>query len=90
MFLWFQYNNNIPALDEKVAWRRPDDKPLSEPIVVILLTHICVTQSQWTKISPPPPWISPESDLILDNKKVTHSPAITLLIATNFTPIFNA
>ena len=27
-----------------MAWRRPGDKPLSEPIMVWLLTHICVTR----------------------------------------------
>ena len=32
--------NNIPALVEIIAWRRPGDKPLSQPMVVILLTHI--------------------------------------------------
>ena len=26
-----------------MAWHRPDDKPLSEPMMVISLTHICVT-----------------------------------------------
>ena len=30
-----------------MAWRRSDDKPLSEPMVVNLLTHICVTRSLW-------------------------------------------
>ena len=39
--------NNIPALVEIMAWRRPGDKPLSEPMVVSLLTHICVTLPQW-------------------------------------------
>ena len=29
-----------------MAWRRPGDKPLSEPMVVSLLTHICVTRPQ--------------------------------------------
>ena len=38
--------NNIPALGQIMAWRRPGDKPLSEPIVVSLPTHICVTRSQ--------------------------------------------
>ena len=32
-----------------MAWRRPGDKPLSEPIMVNLPTHICVTQPQWVK-----------------------------------------
>ena len=39
--------NNIPALVQIMAWRRPGDKPLPEPIVVSLTTHICVTRPQW-------------------------------------------
>ena len=38
--------NNIPALVQIMAWRRPGDKPLSEPMMVSLLTHICVTRPQ--------------------------------------------
>ena len=38
--------NNIPALVHIMAWHRPGDKPLSEPMVVGLLTHICVAQPQ--------------------------------------------
>ena len=30
-----------------MAWRRSGDKPLSEPMMVNLLTHICVTRPQW-------------------------------------------
>ena len=30
-----------------MAWRRPGDKPLSEPMMVSLPTHICVTRPQW-------------------------------------------
>ena len=30
-----------------MAWRRPGDKPLSEPVMVRLLTQICVTRPQW-------------------------------------------
>ena len=41
--------NNIPTLVHLMAWRRPGDKPLSEPMIVILLTHICVTRPQWVK-----------------------------------------
>ena len=41
--------NNIPALVEIMAWRRPRDKPLSEPMMVSSLTHICVTRPQWVK-----------------------------------------
>ena len=39
--------NNIPALAHIMAWRRPGDVPLSEPMMVSLLTHICVTRPQW-------------------------------------------
>ena len=39
--------NNIPALVQIMAWRRPGDKPLSEPMMVILLTHKCVSRPQW-------------------------------------------
>ena len=49
--------NNIPALVQIMAWRRPGDKPLSEPMMVCLLTHICVTRPQWvngTKLLPEP------------------------------------
>ena len=41
--------NNIPTLVQVMAWRRPGDKPLSEPMMVNLLTHICVTRPQWVK-----------------------------------------
>ena len=43
--------NNIPALVHIMAWRRPGDKPLFEPMMVWLLTHICVTRPQWVKES---------------------------------------
>ena len=39
--------NNIPTLVQIMAWRRPDDKPLSEAMTVNLPTHICVTRPQW-------------------------------------------
>ena len=44
--------DNIPALFEIMAWRRPGDKPLSEAMVVSLLTHICVVRPQWVNIHP--------------------------------------
>ena len=43
--------NNIPALVQIMAWHRPGDKPLSEPMMVSLPTHICVTRPQWVKMS---------------------------------------
>ena len=39
--------NNITALVQIMAWRQPGDKPLSEPMMVRLPTHICVTRPQW-------------------------------------------
>ena len=39
--------NNIPSLVQVMTWRRPCDKPLSEPMMVRLPTHICVTRPQW-------------------------------------------
>ena len=42
--------NHIPALVQLMAWRQPGDKPLSEPMMVSLLTHICVTQPRWVKL----------------------------------------
>ena len=41
--------NKIPALVQIMALRRPGDKPLSEPMMVRLLTHIWVTRPQWVK-----------------------------------------
>ena len=43
---------NIPALVQVMAWRRSEDKPLSEPMRVRLPTHICVTRPQWVNIRP--------------------------------------
>ena len=43
--------NNIPTLVQIMAWPRPGNKPLSEPMMVSFLTHICVTQPQWVKMA---------------------------------------
>ena len=45
--------NNIPTLVQIMTWRRPGAKPLSEPMMVSLLTHICVSRSRWDKYSDP-------------------------------------
>ena len=48
--------NNILAFVQIIAWRRPGVKPLSEPMMVRLLTHIYiyiyifVIQPQWVNI----------------------------------------
>ena len=41
--------NNIPAMVQIMAWCCSGNKPLSEPMMISLLTHICVTQPQWVK-----------------------------------------
>ena len=45
--------NSIPALVQIMAWCRPGGKPLSEPMMENLLTHICVARPQWVNINPP-------------------------------------
>ena len=50
--------NNIPALVRIMAWCRPGDKPLSEPMMVKLLTHICVTRPQWVKLTKYTPYFA--------------------------------
>ena len=42
--------NNKPALVQMMVWRRSGDKPLSEPMMVSLPTHICVTRPQWVNV----------------------------------------
>ena len=39
--------NNIPSLVQIMAWCWPGNKPLSEPMMIRLPTHICVTWPQW-------------------------------------------
>ena len=41
--------NSTPALVQIMAWRRSGDKPLCEPMMFSLPTHICVTRAQWVK-----------------------------------------
>ena len=38
--------DNNPPLVQIMAWRRSGDKPLSEPMMIILPTHICVIRPQ--------------------------------------------
>ena len=42
--------DNIPPLIRIMAWCWPGDKPLSEPMMDNLLTHICVSRTQWVKV----------------------------------------
>ena len=43
--------NNIPSFVQIMAWRRSSHKPLSEPMMVRLLTRTCVTRPQWVTVS---------------------------------------
>ena len=42
--------DNIPALVQTMAWLPHGDKLLSEPMMVSLLTHLCVTRPQWVNL----------------------------------------
>ena len=42
--------DNMPALFRIMAWRLPGDKPLSEAMMVSLLTQICVARPQWVNV----------------------------------------
>ena len=44
--------NDIPVLVQVMAWRRPGDKPLSEPMMVRLSACICITRPHWVKTNP--------------------------------------
>ena len=44
-------NNNIPALVQLMAWHRPGDKPLTEPMIVRLLMHICWLHGQGHRVN---------------------------------------
>ena len=39
--------NNIPALLQIMAWCQSGNKPLSETMMLSLLTHICIPRPQW-------------------------------------------
>ena len=59
--------NNIPALVKIMAWRHPGDKPLSEPMMVSLTKHICVTRPQWVN-----PYTGKTKSLYWDGPLVLH------------------
>ena len=45
--------DNNSASVQIMAWRRSGDKSLSEPMMISLPTHICVTRPQWVNSFPP-------------------------------------
>ena len=40
-------SSNMPALAQIMDWPRQGDKPLYEPMMISLPTHMCVTRPQW-------------------------------------------
>ena len=47
LFLRFQLTIFQHWFRSVMAWRQPGDKPLSEPMMAVLPTHICITRPQW-------------------------------------------
>ena len=52
------------TLVQIMAWHRLGDKPLSEPMMVSSLTHICVTQPHWVKVGKVSPVNMPQNVII--------------------------
>ena len=50
--------NDIPSLVQIMAWHCPGIKPISEPMMVGLMTHVCVTRPQWVKTESKQLWIT--------------------------------
>ena len=48
-FNWSLFLRSELTMVQIMAWRRPGDKSLSGPMMVSLLTHICLTRPQWVK-----------------------------------------
>ena len=44
--------DNMTTLVQIMAWCRSDEKPFSEAIMDVLLTHLCITQPQWVNHPP--------------------------------------
>ena len=83
--LWFVTKariNNILALVQIMAWCRPGNKPLSELMMVSLLTHICVTQPQWVKANKHKAitWTNVDQDLWYHTASVGHNELISISI----------
>ena len=72
--------NHIPALVQIMAWRRPGDKSLSEPMMVNLLTHIWVIRPQWDN-KPPVAMISVGSSNDLLHRSSFYWHRLTLIPA---------
>ena len=47
--IWISIQFSLKLI-QIMAWHRPGDKPLSEPMMVVLPAHIGVTRPQWVKV----------------------------------------
>ena len=87
-FLWSLFpkcpTENIPALVQIMAWGWSGDRPLSEPMMVNLLMHICITLPQWVNTLRPIQNVCHFADDILNcimfNEKALISIKISLTI----------
>ena len=77
--------NNNPALVQIMAWSRSGDKPLSEPMMVSLLTHICVTRPQWVNLSNHHAFSNAKSDVSFNPAPESHA---DILLGNIFVCIF--
>ena len=62
---------NNPALVQIMAWRRLDNKPFSEPMMVSLLTNICVDRPQWVNPAGCAPFL--ERDILHAGSNINNS-----------------
>ena len=70
--------NIISSIIQIMALRRPGGEPLSEPMTISLLKHICVTRTQWVKriiqfSFDPSFYIKIEYDYHIENKRYPDS-----------------
>ena len=74
--------NNVPALVQIMAWHWSGDKPLSEPMMVSLLTHIFVARPQWVNHMTKA-WIRDYNHLQLRHM-ITHGSLSAVVMITAF------
>ena len=88
IFKWIFFNENVWILIKislKFVPKGPinkipaGDKPLSEPMMVSLLTHICVTQPQWVKKKTLQHYISGHIDGLVKDCSISSALAMEIL-----------
>ena len=83
LFPWVQLTIFQSAMVQIMAWCRPGDKPLSEPMMVSLLTHICVTRPQWVNHTKPIAVVFTWSEISLWYRIVNHCPLFSYFYETH-------